>query len=110
MAPDKKYQDKYFGHENIYCGNSLEAPQRGASNELPQYIFLRVNKKISKLFRLQKSALSGDMTILNFLVEHNKRNISILYAKSANLDDSVNMYGLIRVTLKCVCELMINIL
>ena len=29
-----------FLHENVYCGYSLEAPQRGASNEYPQHIFL----------------------------------------------------------------------
>ena len=28
-----------FLHENICCGYSLEAPQWGASNEYPQYVF-----------------------------------------------------------------------
>ena len=34
-----------FLHENICCGYSLEAPRRGASNEYPQHMFLRRNKK-----------------------------------------------------------------
>ena len=34
-----------FSHKNICCGYSLEAPQRGASNEYPQHMFLRRNKK-----------------------------------------------------------------
>ena len=35
-----------FLNENICCGYSLEAPQRGASNEYPQHIFSLRNKKI----------------------------------------------------------------
>ena len=31
--------------ENICCGYSLEAPQRGASNEYPQHMFSSRNKK-----------------------------------------------------------------
>ena len=34
-----------FFHKNIYCGYSLEAPQWGASNEYPQYMFTRRNKE-----------------------------------------------------------------
>ena len=34
-----------FLHENIYCGYSLEAPPRGASNENPQHMFSWRNKK-----------------------------------------------------------------
>ena len=33
-----------FAH-NIDCGNSLELPQRGASNKYPQSMLLRRNKK-----------------------------------------------------------------
>ena len=35
-----------FLHENIYCGYSLEAPQRDASNEYQQCMFLWRNYKI----------------------------------------------------------------
>ena len=31
--------------ENLCCGYSLEAPQRGASNEYPQHMFSASNKK-----------------------------------------------------------------
>ena len=31
--------------QNIYCGYSLEPPQRGGSNEYPQSMFLSRNKK-----------------------------------------------------------------
>ena len=34
----------YF-HENICCGYSLEAPCQGASNEYPQHMFSKRNKK-----------------------------------------------------------------
>ena len=34
-----------FLHKNVCCGYSLEAPHRGASNEYPQHMFLRRNKK-----------------------------------------------------------------
>ena len=42
-----------FLHKTIYCGYSLEAPQRGASNEYPQYMFLRRNKKNISIFQLK---------------------------------------------------------
>ena len=32
--------------QNIDCGYSLEPPRRGGSNEYPQSMFLRRNKKI----------------------------------------------------------------
>ena len=32
--------------QNIDCGDSLEPPRRGGSNEYPQSMFLRRNKKI----------------------------------------------------------------
>ena len=35
----------YFSMNNIYCGYSLEALHRGASNEYPQHMFLCRNKK-----------------------------------------------------------------
>ena len=34
-----------FLNKNIYCGYSLEAPRRGASNEYPQYMYSWRNKK-----------------------------------------------------------------
>ena len=34
-----------FLHENICCGYSLEASRQGASNEYPQCMFSRRNKK-----------------------------------------------------------------
>ena len=41
--------------ENICCGYSLEAPQRGASNEYPQHMFLSRNKKDISIFRMKKA-------------------------------------------------------
>ena len=35
----------HISAQNIDCGYSLEPPRRGGSNEYPQYIFLRRNKK-----------------------------------------------------------------
>ena len=36
----------YISAQNIDCGYSLEPPQRGGSNEYPQFMFLSRNKKI----------------------------------------------------------------
>ena len=44
--------------ENIFCGYSLEAPHRGASNEYQQHLFLSRNKKNIITFFVEKSALS----------------------------------------------------
>ena len=35
----------HISAQNIDCGRSLEPPQRGGSNEYPQYMFLSRNKK-----------------------------------------------------------------
>ena len=35
----------HISAQNIYCGYSLEPPQRGDSNEYPQSMFLSRNKK-----------------------------------------------------------------
>ena len=37
----RELMDEYFLflHKKIYCGYSLQAPLRGASNEYPQYMF-----------------------------------------------------------------------
>ena len=35
----------YISAQNIDCGNSLEPPRRGGSNEYPQSMFLSKNKK-----------------------------------------------------------------
>ena len=43
-----------FLDENICCGYSLEAPQRGAFNEYPQHMFLSRNKKDISSFRMKK--------------------------------------------------------
>ena len=50
-----------FPHKNICCGYSLEASQRGASNEHPKQMFSWRNKKTVSTFRLKKSDLSGAM-------------------------------------------------
>ena len=34
-----------FLFENVHCGYLLERPQGGSSNEYPQCMFLRINKK-----------------------------------------------------------------
>ena len=44
-----------FLHENICCGYSLEAPQRGASNDYPQHMFSWRNKKDISIFRMKKA-------------------------------------------------------
>ena len=36
----------HISAQNIDCGYSLEPPRRGGSNEYPQSMFLRWNKKI----------------------------------------------------------------
>ena len=43
-----------FLHKNICYGYSLEGPQRGASNEYPQHMFLWRNKKNIIVFLLKK--------------------------------------------------------
>ena len=41
-----KYSDIFhISAQNIDCGNSLEPPRRGGSNEYPQSMFLSKNKK-----------------------------------------------------------------
>ena len=48
MPPDKKaikINIFVLFHKNICCGNSLEAPHRGASNEFPQHMFLWKNEE-----------------------------------------------------------------
>ena len=45
-----KFSDKnsdifHISAQNIDCGNSLEPPRRGGSNEYPQSMFLNRNKK-----------------------------------------------------------------
>ena len=52
----------FFLNENICCGYSLEAPQRGASNEYPQHTFLLRNKK--NTFWLKKCALPRAMVVI----------------------------------------------
>ena len=42
-----------FVHENICCRYSLEAPRRGASNEYPQHMYSRRNKKY-QYFSIEK--------------------------------------------------------
>ena len=41
----KKTDIFYISAQNIDCGSSLEPPRRGGSNEYPQSMFLRRNKK-----------------------------------------------------------------
>ena len=42
---DKNSDIVHISAQNIDCGYSLEPPQRGGSNEYPQSMFLRKNKK-----------------------------------------------------------------
>ena len=49
-SKNRKFSDKnsdifHISAQNIYCGYSLEPPQRGGSNEYPQSMFLSRNKK-----------------------------------------------------------------
>ena len=43
-----------FLHESIWCGYSLDVPQRGASNEYPQHIFLWGVKNNIHTFPMKK--------------------------------------------------------
>ena len=62
IATDKReYPHNIFLYENICCGYSLEAPQRGASNEYPQHMFSWRNKKDISIFQTKKNALSVAM-------------------------------------------------
>ena len=40
--------------KSIHCGYLLEAPQGGTSNEYPQHMLLRRNKKFVSTFGLEK--------------------------------------------------------
>ena len=53
------YQANSFliSRKNICCGYSLEVPQRGASNEYPQHMFLSRSKKNIDTFWLKKKHL-----------------------------------------------------
>ena len=42
---DQIYDISHISAQNIDCGNSLEPPRRGRSNENPQSVFLSRNKK-----------------------------------------------------------------
>ena len=42
---DKNVDIFHISAQNIDCGNSLEPPRRGGSNEYPQSMFLSRNKK-----------------------------------------------------------------
>ena len=46
-----------FLHKNIWCGYSLEVPQRGTSKEYPHHMFSRRNtcKKDISIFRMKKA-------------------------------------------------------
>ena len=41
-------------YKNLHCGHSIEASWQGASNEYPQNIFSKKNKKNIHTFRLKK--------------------------------------------------------
>ena len=62
-----------FLHENICCGYSLEAPQRGASNEYPQHMFSWRNKKKYQHFLVEKAPYLK----LSMNIALNKRGILI---------------------------------
>ena len=53
-----------FLHENICCGNSLEAPRWGASNEFPQHMFSCRNKK--NVYLIPPLVWSYDMRIWRY--------------------------------------------
>ena len=44
----KKSDIFHISDQNIDCGYSFEPPRRGGSNEYPQSMFLRRNKKIDE--------------------------------------------------------------
>ena len=52
-----------FFHENVCCRYSLEVPQRGASNEYQQHVFMEKKKNFS-IHWVEKSALSEAMLCL----------------------------------------------
>ena len=56
---------KIFLHKNIFCGYSLEAPRRGASNEYLQHMFLWRNKKNINTFWLKKKAAYQELWVIS---------------------------------------------
>ena len=59
-----------FPRENIYCGYSLEAPQRGTSNEYPQDVFSWGNKKNINILSVEKIVYNGVMVVSTFVFLH----------------------------------------
>ena len=64
-----------FLDEYIYCGDSLEAPQRGASNEYPQHMFSLRNKNGISIFWIKKSLICCYAYNICFSEEKRKKNI-----------------------------------
>ena len=44
----------FISPENICCGNSLEVPLRGTSNDYPQHLFVEEQEKYINIFWLRK--------------------------------------------------------
>ena len=78
-----------FLNENICYGYSLDASQRGSSNEYPQHMFLLRNKKDIITFRMKKVPylllcgwdVSNEYPQHMFLSRNKKKNILIKLSK-----------------------------
>ena len=71
-----------FLHKNTCCGYSLEVPQWRTSNEYPQHMFLRRNKKIFSWYSL----LSGTMKDSFFFQVHKPWKIPFFSSTQAMKD------------------------
>ena len=60
--------------QNIYCGYTLEPPQRGGSNEYPQSMFWSKNKKNIKHFHLKITIFTA-REILQYIARTCLRNV-----------------------------------
>ena len=65
----REISGKYLSIENMYCGYSLEAPDRGTSNEYQQHVSMEKKEKYQPFFFLffffKKNALSGEVFMEN---------------------------------------------
>ena len=65
--------------ENIYCGDSLEMPCQGTSNEYPQHMFLWRNKKNINTFWMKKLPCQSLLTFTTLWVNSKNDKIMIFF-------------------------------
>ena len=77
-----------FLDKNIRCGYSLEAPQRGASNEYPQHMISSRNKKNIDTFWVKKAPYQDLCKCPK--ISYTKVADKIAYANSADPDQCLH--------------------